>query len=335
MKSISELSFVVLSLAQLKGIGAVFLKKNIAKIKNQHDVLLSMATAEIIEEILYLTNKKYTFLEIKEAISKAEDILTECESSQISFTSIADDNYPKQLFDLKDPPPILFFLGDFSLLSRDIVTIVGTRKPNDRGEIIAERIGRHFTSKSWVICNGLADGIDTFSIIDREGFCFAKVTGVVGSGLSRISFCSLPKQSIANIDCILDTGGLVVSEMPPSKKQDTFSVVKSCRIQAGIGLGLVLVQSSIDGGSKFTVKAAADSGRPLGIVYPVKSDIDRDDYTANRKIIENGIAGLGEFVAPKNGIYSNQKIVILSSKYSYPEFESVMESRSKVLALSM
>ncbi len=335
MKSISELSFVVISLVQLKGIGAAFLKKNIANIKNQYHALLSIGTAEIIEEVLYLTNKKYTSLEIKEAISKAEDILDECEASQISFTSIADDNYPKQLFDLKDPPPILFFLGNFSLLSREIVTIVGTRKPNDHGEIIAERIGRHFASKGWVICNGLADGIDTFSIIDREGFCFAQAAGVVGSGLSRISFRSLPKQSIANIDCILDNGGLVLSEMPPSKKQDTFSVVKSCRIQAGIGLGLVLIQSSIDGGSRFTVKAAVDSSRPLGIVYPVKSDIDRDDYTANRKIIEHGVIGLGEFVALKNGIYSNQKIVILSSKYSYPEFESVMESRNKALAFRM
>lgn len=334
MKGISELSFIVLALSQLKGIGAAFIKKHLTTIQYSCDLGSDSTTEKSITKLLALANKKYSSLDIQEAISKVESILTECESHQIGFTSMVEENYPKQLFDLKDPPPVLFFIGDFSLLSRDAVTIIGTRKPNNNGKIIAERIGKYFASKDWVICNGLADGIDTFSILDQEEFCFAKVIGVVGSGLARPAFSALPKQSVANIDRILSSGGLVLSEMPPSKKQDTFSVVKSCRIQAGIGRGLILVQSSISGGSKFTVKAAVDASRPLGVVKPVMSDIDRDDYAANRKIIERGVIGLGEFVELKNGKNSNSKIVILFSKDSYPEFESVLERSRQLLTLS-
>jgi DNA processing protein len=129
--------------------------------------------------------------------------------------------------EIKDPPPVLFFIGDLSLLKTNILTIIGTRKPNDNGKIIAKRIGKYFTLKGWAICNGLADGIDTFSILEQEKFCFAKVIGIVGSGLTHSAFRSLPKQSAANIEHILTNGGLVMSEMPPLKKQDTFSVKKT------------------------------------------------------------------------------------------------------------
>ena len=335
MNSISELSSIILILSQLKGIGATFIKKHLDIISNNRSRWTESTTEKSIVSFLHLTNKNYSSSEIQEAIVKAEDILTECESNKIGLISIAEKDYPTKLLEIKDPPPILFFIGDLSLLNLNAITIIGTRKPNENGKIIAERIGKHFASRGWAICNGLADGIDTFSILDQDKFCFAKVVGVVGSGLTRAAFRSLPKQSTTNIDFILDGGGLVISEMPPSKKQDTFSVVKSCRIQAGIGKGLILVQSSLDGGSKFTVKAAVDSDRPLGIVYPVKSDINRDDYTANRKIIESGVRGLGEFVELKRGKSSHPKIVILSSKDSYPEFESALEQSNQMFALSI
>jgi DNA processing protein len=334
MKSTSEPSFIVLALSLLKGVGATFIKKSLVTIQCSHRYWCGAIPDESLTKLLALRGKKYSSSEIKEAVSKAEDILAECESHQIRFMSLVDANYPKKLLELKDPPPVLFFIGNSSLLDRDAVTIIGTRKPNETGKVIAERIGRYFSSRGWIICNGLADGIDTFSILDRENYCFAKVIGVVGSGLAKPSFRSLPKQSVANIEHILMNGGIVVSEMPPLKKQDTFSVVKSCRIQAGFGAGLILVQSSIDGGSRFTVKAAVESNRPLGVIYPVKTDIHRDDYSANRKIIEYGVGGLSEFVELKNSKRSSPKIVVLSSKESYPEFESTIENSSQDFALN-
>jgi len=334
IKNLSELSFIILTLSQLKGIGATFIKKHIGTIKHESHCWGQSTTEKSITKFLDLTNKKYSQLEIQDAIAQAEDILNECESNQISLISIAEDNYPENLLEIKDPPPVLFFIGDSSLLKLNSIAIIGTRKPNDNGKIIAERIGKYFAAKGWTICNGLADGIDTFSVLGQDNSCFAKVVGIVGSGLARSAFRSLPKQSIANIDHVLQNGGLILSEMPPFKKQDTFSVVKSCRIQAGIGIGLILVQSSLNGGSKFTVKAAVDLCRTLGIVYPIKSDINRDDYSANRKIIESGVRGLSEFVELKNDKNSNSKIVILSSKASYPEFESALDEKNQVLALS-
>lgn len=330
MKETSELSLIILALSLLKGIGATFVKKSLITIERSYPYWYGANIDDSITKLLALLGKKYSALEIKEAVSKAEAILLECEDYKIGFISLVDAKYPKKLFDLKDPPPVLFVLGNQSLLDKDAITIIGTRKPNEHGKIIAERIGKYFSSKGWAICNGLADGIDTFSILEQENFCFAKVIGVVGSGLAKPSFRSLPKQSVVNIEKILENDGIVISEMPPLKKQDTFSVVKSCRIQAGIGKGLILVQSSVNGGSRFTVKAAVESNRPLGVIYPVKADIHRDDYGANKKIIEKGISGLNEFLELKNSKKTNPNILVLSSKESYPEFELAVENEKTV-----
>ena len=326
MKVTSELSFSVLAFSLLKGIGATFVKKSLVTIQYSHSDWSGTSADESLTKLTALVGKKYSSLEIEEAVSKAEEILAECESHQIGFTSVVDANYPKKLLELKDPPPVLFFIGNSSLLGSDAITIIGTRKPNDNGKEIAKRIGKYFSSRGWVICNGLADGIDTFSIQEQGNNCFAKVIGVVGSGLDKFSFSSLPKQSAANIELILANNGLVISEMPPVKKQDRFSVIKSCRIQAGLGDGLILIQSSVDGGSHFTVKAAIELNRLLGVIYPVKTDMHRDDYGANKKIIEDGLRGLNEFVQSKNSKNFNSKIIVLLSKESYPEFESALKS---------
>lgn len=337
MKRNSEIGFIILTLSLLKGVGAVFIKKSLVTIQNSYHYC-SNANAnananDSLTQLLALLGKKYSEFEIKKAISQAEDILAECEFHEIGVTSVVDANYPKKLLDLKDPPPILFFRGNLSLLDKDAITLIGTRKPNENGKIIAERVGKYFSSRGWVICNGLADGIDTFSIVDRENNCFAEVIGVIGSGLAKSSFRSLPRQSEINIERILTNGGLIVSEIPPLKKQDTFSVVKSCRIQAGLGSGLILIQSSLLGGSRFTVKAAVESSRPLGVIHPVATDMQHDDYSANRKIIEYGVQGLNEFVELKNSKSSTSQIVVLLTKQSYPVLESALkeEKMSKLL----
>ncbi|WP_374063632.1 DNA-processing protein DprA [Cupriavidus sp. DF5525] len=43
------------------------------------------------------------------------------------LVTLADDAYPRRLFDLPDPPPLLYIKGDPALLARPAVAIVGAR----------------------------------------------------------------------------------------------------------------------------------------------------------------------------------------------------------------
>jgi len=323
MNSAFEIDIIILALSELKGIGSVFVKKNLS-ILYQYHRWLDSSSEKSLKNLLSLVNKSYSDQEIQDSVSRSEAIFDTCKELDIEYLSITNPAYPKQLIETKDPPPFLFYIGNPSLLKLDAVTVIGTRHPNENGMIIAERVGRYFSMKGWAICNGVADGIDTASIIDSNGDCFADVIGVVGSGLARSSFKSLPRQSVYNIDQILARGGLILSEMPPEKKQDTFSVVKSCRIQAGIGKGTLLIQSSLKGGSRFTVKAAVDSGRPLGIIHPLKADLNLENYSANKAIIERGLTGLKEFIQSKSLQSYKPGMITLSSKDSYPLFEDAL-----------
>lgn len=222
-KDVFQVNVIILALSLLKGIGATFIKKNLSTIKRKQIYDFSCSIEENLTRLIGLLNKKYSLSEVEEAICKAKNIIFECDSQQIGIISIIDDNYPKKLLELSDPPSIIYYLGNFSLLSLNIITVIGTRKPNEHGKIIAERIGKYFYSQGWGICNGLADGIDTWAIRQNHDCYLNNVVGVVGCGLNKSSFRSLSKQSVFNIENILRNNGLVISEMPPLKRQDTFS----------------------------------------------------------------------------------------------------------------
>lgn len=122
--------------------------------------------------------------------------------------------------------------------------------------------------------------------------------------------------------------------MPPNKKEDTFSVVKSCRIQAGISNGLILVQSSLDGGSRFTTKTFTETQRPIAIINPIPSEFELPTYNANKEIILNGKKGLSKFTETKEEKIQTSKIFVIKSKDDYTEFENLMINKTKSIEQS-
>jgi len=86
-----------------------------------------------------------------------------------------------------------------------------------------------------------------------------------------INFYQVLKQVLReNAEQVLQNNGLLISEEQYiDKKADKFSIIKSCRIQAGIPQGLLLIQSSMDGGSRFAAKAFCRLRRPHHPQLPV------------------------------------------------------------------
>jgi DNA processing protein len=231
-----------------------------------------------------------------------------------------EDTYPKNLLTLRDSPSILYLKGNLDLIKNITIGIIGTRKPNSNGVKIAEKISAHYFSKDWNICNGLAEGIDKASIMNNGKF-YSKVIGVVAGGLNFNQRKTLLQSTLQNADKILEAGGLIVSEESLDKKEDTFTVVKSCRIQAGLSDGLILIQSSKDGGSKFTLKSFAELGRPLAVINPLASDLNDPSYEANKLIIENRLNAIETITDLKGDKIKMKGITIFNSKLDYDSFD--------------
>jgi DNA processing protein len=308
----------IIALTKLKGIGPAFVKKVISK--NSFE---TSNTILEIKEITSTNNKQFDNDAIYEAVEIAKEIVFKCNEEGITIIEFISEDYPTLLKEIKDPPSVIYCKGNLDLLYNKTVCIIGTREPNKNGVKISERVGSFYSNSSWAICNGLAEGVDNFSIKSNDQI-HSKVIGILAGGLNYNTKKTLLKKTAENAEKAIENGGLLVSEMPPDRKEDTFTVVKSCRIQAGLSNGLILIQSSLDGGSRFTTKSFCETQRPIAVINPVQSDFDLPTYKANTEIIQNGKKGLSKFTELKEDKIQTSKIFIIKSKDHYREFEKLM-----------
>jgi DNA processing protein len=69
--------------------------------------------------------------------------------------------YPEKLRDAEHPAELLYFQGNWDLISTRCVAIVGTRNPSEEGQRRAAKLSRSFVKEGFTIVSGLAQGIDT------------------------------------------------------------------------------------------------------------------------------------------------------------------------------
>jgi DNA processing protein len=313
----------IIALRQLRDIGAIFVKKVVSK-----NTFESTNLIHEIKEII-TANKKYFDVEtIYDAVESAKDIVYKCEVEGIKIIELTSEDYPALLKEIKDPPSVIYCKGNLDLLYNKTVCIIGTRDPNENAVKISERISLFYSNTNWAICNGLAEGVDNFSIKSNDKI-HNKVIGILAGGLNYNTKKTLLKKTAENAEKIIESGGLLISEMPPDKNEDTFSVVKSCRIQAGISNGLILIQSSLGGGSRFTTKSFCETQRPIAVINPIPSDFDLPTYNANKEIILNCKKGLSKFTELKEEKIHTSKIFVIKSKDDYTEFEKLMTNGPK------
>lgn len=313
----------LISLLELDKIGPAFIKKAVSnKCFESTDIFKE------IKEITSSNNKNFDDDAIYDAVEKAKEIIFKCKEEGITIIAITSDDYPSLLKEIKDPPPVIYCKGNLDLLYTKVVCIIGTREPNENAVKISERIGFFYSNTGWAICNGLADGVDNFSIKSNDKI-HNKVIGILAGGLNYNTKKTLLKKTAENAEKTIENGGLLISEMPPDKKEDTFTVVKSCRIQAGLSNGLILIQSSLDGGSRFTIKSFCETHRPIAVINPVPADFDLPTYNANKEIILNNKKGLAKFTELKEDKIQTSKIFVIKSKDDYTVFDKLMTDRPK------
>ncbi len=85
---------------------------------------------------------------------------------------INDKHYPQRLKQIKDPPDLIYGVGDISLLNTPSIAIIGSRDCTDYGVKICEVFSKELTNEGFTIVSGLARGIDGIAqktCIDANG----------------------------------------------------------------------------------------------------------------------------------------------------------------------
>ena len=99
--------------------------------------------------------------------------------------TLEDADYPEQLKEIADPPPLLFIKGNKDLLRRPQIAMVGSRNPSNLGVKTALEFAQALSEAGFVVTSGMALGIDAAShqgALNVGGFTVA----VAGTGLDRV-----------------------------------------------------------------------------------------------------------------------------------------------------
>ena len=180
--------------------------------------------------------------------------------ADIQIIKYGDDNYPKRLMELNNPPEKLYCMGDISLLENRMAAIVGSRKSSTYGKWAAESIAKALSGSGITVISGMAKGIDTaahLGAIDGRG----KTVAVLGCG---IDMC-YPAEN-RNLKRDIVAYGLVISEYPPGTEAKRWTFPKRNRIIAGLSELVVVVEAGLNSGALITAElAAAGYGKVMAV----------------------------------------------------------------------
>jgi DNA processing protein len=198
-------------------------------------------------------------LKVLRKTSGAAQALAQLQKHNITALTLQDPEYPENLRQVADPPPVLFTRG--SLLPQDqlAVALVGTRRATDYGREVATRLAVGLAGAGVTVVSGLAKGIDAIAhaATVRAG---GRTIAALGNGLDQI----YPPQNAALAQSIVNQGqGALVSEFAPGIPPDAVNFPRRNRIISGLSRLTVVVEAGEPSGALITADFALEQGRDV------------------------------------------------------------------------
>ncbi len=182
------------------------------------------------------------------------------------YVTILSPEYPESLKQIERPPYVIFYEGDYSLLTRPFrMAVIGTRHATAYGRKMTMQLVTQLVSHDAVIISGMAMGIDGEAhrvALEADG----KTIAVLGFGLDQIypfEHAEM-KQDIAH-------KGLLITEYPPGVAPLKEHFPMRNRIIAGLAQSVLVVESRIPSGTLSTVNHALQCGRDVFCI-PARAD---------------------------------------------------------------
>jgi len=170
-------------------------------------------------------------------------------------------NYPDLLIEIPKPPAELYARGEIDSWKKPCVAIVGTRKATSYGLKVARDLARDLAGLNITIVSGLALGIDTEAhkgAIEAGG----KTIAVLGSGINQV----YPAVNRSLAERIVESGGALISELPPEHPPEKWTFPQRNRIIAGLSQMTLVIEAPEKSGALITAYLALEYNRDVGAV---------------------------------------------------------------------
>jgi DNA processing protein len=218
------------------------------------------------------------------------NLLNQLEQENIAYVCWHDKEYPKLLLETDDPPPILFYQGDISIVNQinNFLAIIGSRNNTTYGEKIILEIIPTLIQYNFIITSGLAFGIDALAH-KQTLIAGGKTIAVLGSGLQKKYI--YPRRNRELAQQIIIQGGLIVSEFLPDSPAQKSNFPRRNRIISGLSQAILIIEAEKKSGSLITASHALDQNRDIlaipGNIFSSSSIGTNDLIKKGAKLITN------------------------------------------------
>lgn len=182
-------------------------------------------------------------------------------SKNIHIISIFDEEYPNDLKQINDAPPILYVRGRLDLLKAPAaLAIVGARNASINGRKTASHIAYDLTNNGVLVVSGMARGIDSAAHKGAMYACNQKgaTLAVLGTGVD----VPYPTENRQLYEQICEQGA-IVSEFPLGTEPQAQNFPRRNRLVSAITQGTLVVEATTHSGSLITARLALEQGKDI------------------------------------------------------------------------
>lgn len=266
-----------LAWSRLEGMGPIRLKRLYEHMGSMHCAW--QADPRRWREIAGFSLNLVEQLRSQKASLEPEALLETWETKYGPFLTPADTAYPAQLWEIADPPPVLYYRGKLGPWE-PAVAIVGTRRASEYGQRWAKKLGFELGRLGFTVISGLAVGIDGAAhraTLAAQG----RTVAVLGCGID----IAYPYQHQRMYQSIIAQGGTILSEYPPGTPPTAGYFPHRNRIVAGLSKATLVLEAPERSGALITAYLAADYGRD---VYVLPGSLDMEYSLGCLQLVDRG-----------------------------------------------
>lgn len=209
----------------------------------------------------------------------------------------ASPDWPTGFKDLKDARPYaLWVIGNLPTDESKIVSLVGSRASTSYGNTIAHDFGFDLSDSGYTIASGGAYGIETAALqgvlenVSEDNHQGPTVPAVVifSAGLKTV----YPTSNTKLFDAVVENGGGLVSEFPPSFIPAKFRFLARLRLIAAISTATIAIEGSSRSGAIRTIELAQELQKKVGTVPGM---IHIPSYFGTNQLLRQSVTAITSF----------------------------------------
>lgn len=275
-----------LALQSVDGIGAGTFHRLMDRFGSPKEVF--RASQKDIGSLYRLSESKAAeILAAHSKLDEMEKMITLLDDHGIAIITFQDETYPKNLFDLKHPPAILYVYGQIKPQDAYGLAIVGSRDASENGLKLARGFGRRLAESNFTIISGYAKGIDTAGHLGAlEGG--GRTIMVLSNGIQHFKLRDAGFESAE----FLKQRGAIISEFFPTMSWTVGAAMTRNRIVVALSKAVLVVECRPKSGTMNTVQVARELKRAL---FVLKYQAPDDYVSGNKLLLETGAVPIEKF----------------------------------------